>query len=58
MSKNIDPLDHTMEKVVAAFRDVGRQLAMVKKDSSVQLYPVCSGRFMLGYQSFSPAGHG
>lgn len=57
MSKTIDPLDHVLEKVAAAFRDVGRQLAMVKKDCSVQLYPVRSGSFTLGYQSFSPAGH-
>ena len=57
MSKNIDPLDHTMEKVVAAFRDVGRELAMVKKDHSVQPYLVCSGRFTWDCQGFSPAGH-
>lgn len=32
-SKSVIVLDHTMEKVVAAFRDVDRELAMVKIQS-------------------------
>lgn len=57
MSKYIGPLDHMMEKVVAAFRDVGNELAMVKMDHSGQMYLVCSGRFTLDCQGFSPAAH-
>lgn len=40
MSKNIVSLDHTMEEVVAAFRDVDKELAMIKMDHSVWLYLV------------------
>lgn len=40
MSKNIVSLDHTMEEVVAAFRDADKELPMVKMDHSVWLYLV------------------
>lgn len=46
-----------MEKAVAAFSDVGRELAIVKMDHSVRVCLVCNGRFALECQGFSPAGH-